>query len=97
MQYFDDTPENREEVLNKLREGILNLLTINADETRRTIFATLQPTLIKPVEKKTDRVKTPNPDVQPVWDTELEEWRSFRWDRLHTWALPAAAEEINLR
>ena len=92
-----DTPENRDRVLTLLHEGKLNLNIIKADESRRTILATLSAQYIKPYEKTTDRTKTPNPDVQPVWDMENDSFRSFRWDRLHSWALDVDPEEINLR
>ena len=96
MNYYQDSPTNREEILTALRSGEIALMFIKADESRRTIYATLQGNLIEETEKKTERTKTPNPDVQSVWDTEAAGWRSFRWDRLQHWAVVVAPEEMNL-
>lgn len=35
--------------------------------------------------------KKPNPDVLAVWDTDIGEWRSFRWDSVKDFK-----KEINL-
>ena len=59
------------------------------DGTIRKILATLNPTLITTqYEKKTDTVKVPNPDVQAVYDTEKNEWRSLRWANIIEAKLP---------
>lgn len=59
------------------------------DGTIRKILATLNPTLITTqYEKKTDTVKVPNQDVQAVYDTEKNEWRSLRWANIIEAKLP---------
>lgn len=54
-----------------------------ADGSIRHMNATLNPDLIDSTyEKKTDTVKTPNPDNQAVYDTDIGEFRNFRWANL---------------
>jgi hypothetical protein len=36
------------------------------------------------VQGTTKQAKVPNPDVQPVFDTEAQHWKSFRWDSVKT-------------
>lgn len=59
------------------------------DGSIRKILATLNQSLITTqYEKKTDTVKVPNPDVQAVYDTEKNEWRSLRWNAIIEAKLP---------
>lgn len=66
-----------------LRVGPVTVTFEKSDGTLREMRATLESNVIVETrEKKTDRVKKPNPDVCAVWDMEKQEWRSFRWDKL---------------
>ena len=74
--------EMKDEIQAYLISGLCQVTFTKKDGTERTIVGTINPDLI-PYEKHpkndgVDRVK--NTDVQPVYDTDLEEWRSFRWD-----------------
>ena len=50
------------------------------DGTERTMLCTLNPTMVKEYEKKTEQTKTVNKDTCPVYDLDKNEWRSFRYD-----------------
>jgi len=72
--------ENQEAIKNSLINNIIELEFLKADGTLRKMKATLKESIVPNVEPNTDR-KT-NPEVQVVWDTAVNSWRSFRWDRL---------------
>lgn len=68
------------EILSYLNSGLCRVTFTKKDGTERTITGTLQQDLI-PVDKRpkgTDRVHSV--EVQPVYEVDLDEWRSFRWD-----------------
>jgi len=53
------------------------------DGSTRIMHATLAPNLI--TESAADAAKAPrkpNPDVCVVWDKDVGQWRSFRWDSI---------------
>lgn len=74
----------RSEVLEKLKTGFVNIMFEKVNGEQREMFATLDANLInlKQDESTEKRKKTPNPDIQPVFDMDKKQWRSFRWDRL---------------
>jgi hypothetical protein len=65
-----------------LGAGIVKITFEKADGTPRTMLATTKEGLTVITESKTGRTKKENPEVCVVFDTEKQEWRSFRWDRL---------------
>lgn len=72
--------ENQAFVKSALIDGIIEIEFLKADRSKRKMKATLQESLVPHVEVDTERKI--NPDTQVVWDTDLNGWRSFRWDRL---------------
>ena len=74
--------ENQAFVKSALIDGIIEIEFLKADGSKRKMKATLQESLVPHVEIDTERKI--NPDTQVVWDTDLNGWRSFRWDRLKT-------------
>jgi len=70
--------------LNASKEAIANLLRLNEatitftkkDGTERVMKCTLKEGVVVPHEKTTERVKEPKPDILPVWDLEVNAWRS---------------------
>jgi len=75
----------KEKVLELLRasETPVAIAFNKVDGTIRQMNATLNPALITSTyEKTTDTVKTPNPDNQVVFDTDIGAFRNFRWDNL---------------
>tara|TARA_R110000851_G_scaffold56827_1_gene132764 strand:+ start:1403 stop:1663 length:261 start_codon:yes stop_codon:yes gene_type:complete len=69
-------------ITDSLTKGITELEFLKADGSLRKMKATLQETIVPHTDTKKD--KEPNADICIVWDTDLEAWRSFRWDRLQT-------------
>jgi hypothetical protein len=62
---------------------VVNVTFTKTDGSERIMKCTLNETLVPQTEKKeSGKSKTPNPEVCPVWDLELEAWRSFRWDSI---------------
>jgi len=73
-------PDTKENLINLLQDNTLTILFRKVDGTERIIKCTLQESVVKPHEKKTDRVKKVNDNIISVWDIENEGWRSFRYD-----------------
>ena len=69
-------------IMNMLLSGIVNVKFTKIDGTERIMKCTLMEAIIKPHDKKTDRVKKVNSDILSVWDVEKEGWRSFRFDSI---------------
>jgi len=69
-------------ITDSLTKGITELEFLKADGSLRKMKATLQESIVPHTDTKKD--KEPNTDICIVWDTDLEAWRSFRWDRLKT-------------
>jgi len=78
MEYTMD----REEIVNKLKQGLLEVTfnKVNGDE--RVMTCTLQEGVIPAATKKDPlsqkKVREVNPEVVSVWDTNATGWRSFR-------------------
>lgn len=63
-----------------LNSGLCRVTFMKKDGSVRTVTGTLLRDLI-PEDKSpkgTDRVH--NVEVQPIYEVDLDEWRSFRWD-----------------
>lgn len=72
--------EVKEDILAYLNSGLCRVTFMKKDATIRTITGTLLKDLIPKdnLPKGTDRVHSV--EVQPVYEVDLDEWRSFRWD-----------------
>lgn len=85
---YSELPESdREDLQQVLREAlsqeVVEVVFIKANGELRTMKCTLNEQLgAKYTHDESKTPKIPNPDVCAVWDTELQAWRSFRWDRL---------------
>jgi hypothetical protein len=73
---------NKTEMLKLLKSGVVVVTFKKKDGSERVMNASLRSDLIIPYEKKTERVLNRNDEVQSVFDVDLQEWRSFRWDYL---------------
>ena len=71
----------KSEILESLKAGKVNLEFIKADGTLRKMVATLIDYLIVYANAPTNSKKQ-SEFALPVWDTEVNGWRSFRWDSL---------------
>ena len=54
------------------------------DGTERVMKCTLNPDVVTPYEKKTDRIRESNDDILPVWDLEANAWRSITVSKIQT-------------
>lgn len=63
-------------------EQAVTITFIKTDGTERVMNCTLRPEVVPVPEKKTQKVKNPNPDVISVWDTDNDGWRSIRFDSM---------------
>lgn len=78
----------KEEVIAKLKDGLVSLEFEKVDGTIRPMVATLAehvipprpPVNFDPNVQATKRTK--NESALAVWDMDVAEWRSFRWDKL---------------
>ena len=80
VKYTDEITQSV--ITDSLTKGITELEFLKADGSLRKMKATLQESIVPHTDTKKD--KEPNADICIVWDTDLEAWRSFRWDRLKT-------------
>ena len=74
--------EMRNFILSVLKTNVLTVEFKKKDGTLRTMNCTLAEDKVGTYEKKTDKVKTVSIETCPVYDTDLNEWRSFRYDSL---------------
>jgi hypothetical protein len=85
--YYSTASESERDKMRKFILSVLktNILTVEfkkKDGTLRTMNCTLAEDKVGAYEKKTDKVKTVNIETCPVFDTDINEWRSFRYDTL---------------
>jgi hypothetical protein len=87
------TTLDKDMVKKDLAEKICQITFTKADGSTRVMNCTLNPTMIPVVEAKesTGKTKAENPEVQPVYDVEVQGWRSFRWD-----SVQAFRSDLNL-
>jgi len=74
--------KTRDDVKSLLQKNIVPIIFIKADGTERHMFATLDPDLIRYEYSERSSGKNTKDLILSVWDTVLNEFRSFRWDRL---------------
>lgn len=66
-------------VKSALLNGPTTITFTKVDGTTRTMKCTLNETLL-PKREVTQSTRAANEDVQTVFDLELNQWRSFKWD-----------------
>lgn len=85
---------DKDEIMLNLREGkcIVTFEKVNGE--LRKMLCTLNSTLIPQEETEVGekRTKVANPDVVPVYDLELNGWRSFRWNSVKEFQLSPTLE-----
>jgi hypothetical protein len=88
VPYYVNATEEERKIF---RDWLVNLLETSStvkisfkkkDDTIREMNCTLDPERVKKYEKKTDRTKTVNVEVCPVFDLDKQEWRSFRFETI---------------
>jgi len=70
----------KKDILLMLESGLCEITFTKVDGTIRTIVGTLNRELIPPEKLPKGTSKSQNEDVQPVYEVDLDQWRSFRWD-----------------
>jgi hypothetical protein len=75
------------ELIQALNQGKVKVVFAKADGSSREMIATLAESMLPPQPTGEPKGRKPNVGSQVVWDTELQEWRSFRWDRLQSWSV----------
>lgn len=77
----------KEDIISYLQSGLCEITFTKKDGTERTLVGTLLSDLI-PLDhhpKGNDRVHST--DVQPVYEVDLGQWRSFRWDSVVSYSV----------
>jgi hypothetical protein len=84
---------NKEVILDALHAGICIVTFTKKNGDERVMSCTLNEEFLPEQIDLEEAIqkKAPNPDVLAVWDTDIGEWRSFRWDSVKDFK-----KEINL-
>lgn len=69
---------NREYIVQKLQEGILEVTFTKVNGEERVLTCSLMESLLPSEDERESR--EPNPNTIPVWDLEKDAWRAFRLD-----------------
>ena len=79
---YEMNEEMQQWVRTMLRQGVLTVTFTKKDGSERILECTLTEDLIPAdaVPTGTGSTKKKNPDAIAVYDLEIDEWRSFRWD-----------------
>jgi len=85
-QYLHATEEDKQHYRNFLNDLLSKeVITVHfekKDGTIRVMKCTRKSDLVVIEEKKTDRTRAINPDQCVVYDVDIDEWRSFRYDSI---------------
>jgi hypothetical protein len=84
---------SREQMIEELNRGVCIVNFTKADGSDRTMNCTLNSSFLTEAigtgfikEENEEQNKTPNPDVIPVWDIDVNGWRSFRIDTVSSFS-----------
>ena len=74
----------QDEIITRLKMQTVNIEFMKKDGTRRKMTCTLMPEMLPAQIDLEELVNTRkgNPEILAVFDTDKDEWRSFRWDSL---------------
>lgn len=76
----------RDEIIAKLKDGLVSLEFEKADGTIRPMIATLDENILPPKPPLDsgipEQTKKKAETALAVWDMDVASWRSFRWDKL---------------
>lgn len=71
----------KSELIDLLHSEVVDIEFTKADGSTRLMTCTLREESL-PAKGDSTRTKAQNPDIQAVFDTVQQGWRSFRWDSL---------------
>lgn len=74
-----------ETLVKSLKENICSVEFTKVNGEKRTMRCTLLDDLLP--ENETKKERKSNPEVLPVWDLDKEDWRSFRFDSVISFAV----------
>ena len=85
--YYVSASEDERQAMREWTTGVMREREIliefeKSDGTSREMRCTLQESVVPKNTQENDTKRKYNPDVCVVWDLALNQWRSFRWDRL---------------
>ncbi|MFZ4800149.1 MAG: SH3 beta-barrel fold-containing protein [Bacteroidia bacterium] len=80
------TEEEKEWLKGILREREVTVIFVKKDGTERKMLCTLSENKIPEEKMPVGTGKTKNSDALAVFDLEKEEWRSFRYDSIKSFA-----------
>jgi hypothetical protein len=85
--YYVTATDQERELMREWFRGVLveQEVTVTfrkADGDQREMRCTLQESQIPKIVTENKTSRKYNPDICVVWDIALQQWRSFRWDRL---------------
>jgi len=85
MDWYKNASETEREIFRDWVRDVLRMheVTISflkKDGELREMRSTLQEEVVPVFVPATDRTRTSNPEVCPVFDLDKQEWRSFRFD-----------------
>jgi hypothetical protein len=70
----------QDQIRQDLLEGVVEVVFTKADGSTRTMRCTKQEGKYPQPEAGKERKE--NADICVVWDVDVQDWRTFRWDRL---------------
>lgn len=73
-----NTLKGRDWLVSHLATGPVRIQFVKQDGSIRTMNCTLKEDLLVYEEKKTERVKSHNPETLSVYDLDVKGWRSFK-------------------
>lgn len=78
------TPEQKEAIIERLRQGEVVVSFTKVDGDRRDMQCTLNEGKLPPITGPDNAKQTrkENPAIQSVWDVNKQAWRSFRWENV---------------
>ena len=80
------TEQEREQVIQQLKDGevVVTFTKVNGD--KRVMTCTLNENVVPPAKKEEPitqkKVREVNPEVCSVWDVNANGWRAFRWENV---------------
>ena len=84
----------REQLVEELNKGICSIIFTKVDGSERTMNCTLNMRYLSEaigtgfIKEEIENTKNSSPDVIPVWDTDVNGWRSFRIESVKSFNSP---------
>lgn len=66
-------------IIDRMREGVVTVVFEKTDGTERKMRCTLNESMIPEEKRPKGERKKNNDQIQPAFDLDVGDWRSFRW------------------